>query len=141
MQTIKTSYAERFPDNQQFSEPVEDLAIADCFQSIAEWNSFQCRLPVEPKADTNRRHAICIAFQSGAIGAVEAMYMLAADDLYGDPHYFISAFAAGIAALARETPPDSPPCHPGSAQGVRVTSHAQGMLEALADARTGRNAA
>jgi hypothetical protein len=98
---LNTSYAPnpQAPDLVPDAD-VEILSPEDWSRAVAEYCAFRRQIPAEDRDTTRRRHAICIAFQSGAIGAVEAMHMLADGHLYGDPDYFLAAYAAGVRALS-----------------------------------------
>jgi hypothetical protein len=142
MNYISPAYNSSSHDNQEFrGEPVEILSLDDALCSVAEWNAFQRKMPSEPRDITHRRHAICLLFQQGGIGAVEAMHALYVDDLWGDPDYFLAAYAAGVAALSNRTPPESPDVAPGSTKAPPPVSRVQELIDALAPARMGRSAA
>lgn len=139
---LSTSYAHdpQAVDDGDLSV-VNMLEIADPICSVAEWNAFQTRLFREPIADTHRRNAICIAFQCGAIGAIEALHMLAEDELYGDPDYFMSAYAAGVATLSQLTPPVSPDVDAGQPKSIPSYSPQPELLNVLAGVRANGRAA
>ena len=48
------------------------------------------------------RNAALFAYESGCIGATEAIGFLAENDLFGDEDYFLRAYAAGIRSLSGE---------------------------------------
>jgi hypothetical protein len=129
------AYTQTIQAGQEALDTVNILEIADPICSVAEWNAFQTRLFREPRDDTHRRNAICIAFQCGAIGAIEALQMLAADELYGDPDYFMAAYAAGIATLSQLTPPESPDVAPGQPEPLPPYSPQPELLNVLAGVR------
>lgn len=130
-----------FPRNPFEEEPISVLEIADPIVSVAEWNAFQARLFREPIADTHRRNAICIAFQCGAIGAVEALHMLAEDELFGDPDYFMAAYAAGVATLSQLTPSKTADVAPGQPEALPSYSPQPELLNVLAGVRANGRAA
>lgn len=133
------TYTECSTASQSLIDTVEILTDADLrivnqageeTYTVAEAFAFERRIANEAFSDTRRRHAICIAFQCGAIGAVEAMNKLAADDLYGDPNYFLAAYAAGVAALSQN--PDVAPEQP---EAPRAISPDPELLSAVGSAR------
>lgn len=102
MQTIRTSYAERFPDNQQvIHEPVEildlDYEVAPVKQAVA----FQRRLDQRLTYNQLRQH-VCLDYDLGCVDAETTMQRLKDQNLYGDPDQFMAIFCAGVRALAQE---------------------------------------
>jgi hypothetical protein len=97
----------------------------------------------EPPSVTEARYEIIRAYESGAMGAVEALNALEAYGCLRDPDDLMRPFVAGYYALAgvpTETSPETPDVAPEPAKTVRVTSHAYRGLDALAEARSGRTA-
>lgn len=102
MQTIRTSYAERFQDNQQdFQGPVEILDIDAALCPVKEACAFQRRLDSRLTYSQLRQH-ICLDFDLGCVDAQTSMDRLKANNLFGNPDQFMAIFAAGVRALAGE---------------------------------------
>lgn len=96
----------------------------------------------EPASVTEARWKVIEAYESGAIGAVEAFRALEAYGCLHDADDFFQSYIVGARSrlLLGETPPKTADVAPGQAKAVRVTSHAYRGLDALAEARSGRAA-
>jgi hypothetical protein len=103
----------------------------------------------EPPSVTEARFQVISAYESGAIGAVEAFHALDAHGCLNDAdevmRYFVRGYYASLGIPPTNYPddpdPEPPATDPAAPKTVRVTSHAQGMLEALADVRKAREVA
>ena len=77
---------------------VENLGFDDILVGDAFWRH---REP-EHRETNVARNAALFAYESGSIGATEAIGFLAENDLFGDEDYFLRAYAAGIRSLSGE---------------------------------------
>lgn len=143
---LSTSYAQN--SQGEDNVPLDTVNILDIAVEIcpaSEVRTFLDAIP-EPPSVTEARWSIILAWENGAIGAVEALNALEAHGCLYDADEFMASWVTGTKArlmLGDEPPaipPETPPVHPGSAKGVRATSHAQTMIEALAQVRSGRAA-
>lgn len=109
MQTIRTSYAERFQDNQQaIHDPVEILDTAvlqrvngdgNEIVSVAQELAFQRRLDNRLTFSQLRQH-VCLDYELGCVNATTSMQRLKDENLLGNPDQFMAIFCAGVRALA-----------------------------------------
>lgn len=148
MNGITNAYSFGSHENQEYrGQPVDILDIAVELCPASEVRTFLDTIP-EPPSVTEARWSIILAWENGAIGAVEALNALEAHGCLYDADEFMASWVTGTKArlmLGDEPPPAMPPeaspVHPGPAKGVRATSHAQTMIEALADVRRTREVA
>ena len=135
---LNSSYARHSQEpDEQVLDTVNILELGDEICRASEVRAFLDAIP-EPPAVTEARWKIILAWESGAIGAVEALNALEAHGCLYDADDFMASFVAGTKSrlmLGDEQPPKTPPSPPEASKPVRVTSHAAGMIEALADAR------
>lgn len=91
----------------------------------------------EPPAVTEARWNIIEAYESGAIGAVEALYALEANGCLTDADDFLCSFIAGTKARLNlgETPSVSPDVAPGLAESLPSYSPQPELLNVLAGVR------
>lgn len=109
MQTIMTSYAERFQDNQQaIHDPVEILDTAvlqrvnadgNEIVSLAQELAFQRRLD-KRLTFSELRQQICLDYDLGCVDAVTTLKRLYDNGLIPDPDHLITTYSAGVRALA-----------------------------------------
>jgi hypothetical protein len=100
MQTIRTSYAERFQDNQQdFDMPVEILDLDYAISPVREACAFQRRLDTRLTYSQLRAH-VCLDWELGCVDAETTMQRLKDQSLFGNPDQFMTIFAAGVRALS-----------------------------------------
>ncbi len=144
MHDITNAYSSGSHENQEYrGQPVDMLEIAVELCPAGEVRRFLEAIP-EPPSVTEARWSIILAWESGAIGAVEALNALEAHGCLYDADDFMASFVAGTKSrlpLGEQMPPETPPDHPGATKGVRVTSRASEMIEALADVRRAREVA
>jgi hypothetical protein len=126
-----TTYARFSQDTQDLVDglpfgDVDILSLDDEVSNAVDAEQFLSRLDA---GELRRR--ICTDWELGCVDAATTMRRLHDAGLYGTPDEFVSIFAAGVEALAREafTSPNDPPPDPMPEWR---------MLEALAEARTAR---
>jgi hypothetical protein len=136
------SYTQTVHSHQDLSCSVEILGIDDGVEiaTRAEVQSFLDNIP-EPPAVTEARFLIISAYESGAIGAVEAFNALEAHGCLTDAdevmRYFVSGYRASM-GVPPAPPVESPQSHPTAPKPQRPASPAQELLDAVAGARLRR---
>lgn len=136
---IYTQVADR-PQDSDCAVDIETFGNEIC--DAQEVRDFLAAIP-EPASVTEARYKIITAFESGAIGAVEALNALDAHGCLEDANDFMLTFVVGYYArlgVPSSPPPETPPAAPAAAKGVRVTSKAADLAHALAPTRAGRPA-
>ncbi len=99
MQTIKTSYAQRFPDNQPFSEPVEILDLDFALSPVKEACAFQRRLDTR-LTFSQLRQQICLDYDLGFVTAENTIQRLWDNGLIRTAEDLAFLVSAGVRALA-----------------------------------------
>jgi hypothetical protein len=100
MQTIRTSYAERFQDNQQdFDMPVEILDLDYAISPVREACAFQRRL--DKRLTFNElRQEICLDYDFGFVTAENTLKRLWDNGLIRSADDLAFLVAAGVRALS-----------------------------------------
>jgi hypothetical protein len=106
----------------------------------SEVRAFLDAIP-EPPHVTEARFEIIQAYESGAIGAVEAFNALEAHGCLTDAdevmRYFVSGYRASM-GVPPAPPSESPQSHPTAPEAIRAASPAKELLDAVAGARLRR---
>lgn len=97
----------------------------------------------EPPAVTEARWQIILAWENGAIGAVEALNALEAHGCLYDADEFMASFVAGTKSrlLLGETPPVSPDVDPRPTESLPSYAPQPELLNVLAGVRANGRAA
>lgn len=131
------SYTEPFTGSQVPIDYDENLILTELCP-VSEVLSLIARAPIEPDLLEAKWNTID-AYESGAIGAVEALRYLEAIGAFGDADDLMRAYCAGVrACLVLEGPP-SPTLPPPAAPGAR-SAPSEYLLDVLSSAREGRAA-
>jgi hypothetical protein len=125
------------------SDAVDIQYLATEICSADEVHDFLANIP-EPPSVTEARWEVIQAYESGAIGAVEAFNALQAYGCLRDVDEVLQAFIFGTRSrlLLGEMPVESPPCHPTAPEPHRAVSPpAKELLDVVAGARMSRGRA
>ena len=88
-----------YSDFQTDGQPAAGCHDLDPFDILVGDAFWRHREP-EHRETNVARNAALFAYETGSIGATEAIGFLAENDLFGDEDSFLRAFAAGIRALS-----------------------------------------
>jgi hypothetical protein len=98
------SYTHDFHTPQDFVDGVEIPLLLDEDAELCPasevFNLLSRHTEREPREKVAARNAVLFAYENGAIGATEALAYLEANELFGEPDFFLRAFAAGCRSLA-----------------------------------------
>lgn len=129
------------PQDLDTDKPWDPLDYGVEIVTRREVQGFLDAIP-EPPAVTEARWNIIEAYESGAIGAVEALYALEAHGCLSDADAFMQAFVEGSKALLNlGSMPESPDVAPGLAESLPSYSPQPELLNVLAGVRANGRAA
>jgi hypothetical protein len=141
-----TAFTQVTPSRQRdvdSSVPFNPLDFGVEIAKRSEVQAFLDAIP-EPPHVTEARFEIIQAYESGAIGAVEAFNALEAHGCLTDAdevmRYFVSGYRASM-GVPPAPPVESPQSHPTAPKPHRAASPAKELLDAVAGARMSRRVA